>query len=156
MSGYDIEDITNNNTPKNQEKLNFTYAGSLYGGKRDPKLLFKGISELIHENKINPLLLSLDFYGDNFGLKETATEYGIEDLVNIHGTIPHEEVLKKQKESKALLLLSWNNKKEEMFLPGKIYEYLAAKRPVLSIGYKEGSLKDLIEKKQRLDIMFQH
>ncbi|WP_225369701.1 hypothetical protein [Methanobrevibacter arboriphilus] len=31
-------------------------------------------------------------------------------------------------------------------MPGKIYEYLAAKRPVLSIGYKEGSLKDLIEK----------
>lgn len=146
MSGYDIEDITNNNTPKNQEKLNFTYAGSLYGGKRNPKLLFKGISELIHEDKINPLLLSLDFYGDNFGLKETAEEYGIEDLVNIHGTIPHEEVLKKQKESQALLLLSWNNKKEEMFLPGKIYEYLAAKRPVLSIGYREGSLKDLIEK----------
>lgn len=146
MSGYDIEDITNNNTPKNQEKLNFTYAGSLYGGKRNPKLLFKGINELIHEDKINPLLLSLDFYGDNFGLKETAEEYGIEDLVNIHGTIPHEEVLKKQKESQALLLLSWNNKKEEMFLPGKIYEYLAAKRPVLSIGYREGSLKDLIEK----------
>ncbi|MBF4469030.1 MAG: glycosyl transferase GT4 family protein [Methanobrevibacter arboriphilus] len=146
MSGYDIEDITNNNTPKNQEKLNFTYAGSLYGGKRDPKLLFKGISELIRENKINPLLLSLDFYGDNFGLKETAEEYGIEDLVNIHGTISHEEVLKKQKESQALLLLSWNNKKEEMFLPGKIYEYLAAKRPILSIGYKKGSLKDLIEK----------
>ena len=146
MSGYDIEDITNNNTPKNQEKLNFTYAGSLYGGKRDPKLLFKGISELIRENKINPLLLSLDFYGDNFGLKETAEKYGIEDLVNIHGTISHEEVLKKQKESQALLLLSWNNKKEEMFLPGKIYEYLAAKRPILSIGYKKGSLKDLIEK----------
>ena len=146
MSGYDIEDITNNNTPKNQEKLNFTYAGSLYGGKRDPKLLFKGISELIRENKINPLLLSLDFYGDNFGLKETAEKYGIEDLVNIHGTIPHEEVLKKQKESQALLLLSWNNKKEEIFLPGKIYEYLAAKRPILSIGYKKGSLKDLIEK----------
>lgn len=146
MSGYDIKDITTNNTPKNQEKLNFTYAGSLYGGKRDPNLLFKGISELIHENKINPLLLSLDFYGDNFGLKETAKKYGIEDLVNIHGTIPHEEVLKKQKESQALLLLSWNNKKEEMFLPGKIYEYLAAKRPILSIGYKKGSLKDLIEK----------
>nr|WP_302578577.1 glycosyl transferase GT4 family protein [Methanobrevibacter arboriphilus] len=146
MSGYDIEDITNNNTPKNQEKLNFTYAGSLYGGKRDPKLLFKGISELIRENKINPLLLSLDFYGDNFGLKETAEKYGIEDLVNIHGTISHEEVLKKQKESQALLLLSWNNKKEEIFLPGKIYEYLAAKRPILSIGYKKGSLKDLIEK----------
>ena len=32
-----------------------------------------------------------------------------------------------------------------MFIPGKIYEYFALKKPVLSIGHKEGSLKDLIE-----------
>ena len=32
-----------------------------------------------------------------------------------------------------------------MFIPGKIYEYFALGKPVLSIGYKEGSLKDLID-----------
>lgn len=146
MSGFDIEDITENNTPKDIGKLNFTYAGSLYGGKRDPTLLFKGIRQLIDEGKIDQNILKLDFYGDNKGLKKIAKEYNIEDIVNIHGSIPHEEVLKKQKESQGLLLLSWNNEKEKIFLPGKIYEYLAAKRPVLSVGYKEGSLKDLIEK----------
>ena len=31
-----------------------------------------------------------------------------------------------------------------MFIPGKIYEYFALKKPVLSIGYKEGSLKVVI------------
>ncbi|MPL58113.1 hypothetical protein SDC9_03644 [bioreactor metagenome] len=146
MSGYDIEDITENNIPKNNEKLNFIYAGSLYGGKRDPKILFKGIRQLIDEERIPPSVLSLDFYGDNEGIENIAKEYNIENIVNIHGSIPHKEVLKKQKESQALLLLSWNNEKEKIFLPGKIYEYLAAKRPVLSIGYKEGSLKSLIEK----------
>ena len=45
-----------------------------------------------------------------------------------------------------LLLISWDNEKEKMFIPGKIYEYFALKKPVLSIGYKEGSLKDLIDK----------
>lgn len=146
MSGYDIEDITENNTPKDSTKLNFIYAGSLYGGKRDPTLLFNGIRQLIDEEKVDPKLLQLDFYGDSAGLEEIAKRYKIEDIVKIHGPIQHNEVLKKQKESQGLLLLSWNNKREKMFLPGKIYEYLAAKRPVLSIGYKEGSLKDLIEK----------
>ena len=32
-----------------------------------------------------------------------------------------------------------------MFIPGKIYEYFALQKPVLSIGHKEGSLKDLID-----------
>lgn len=146
MGGYDIENIIENNTLRNNEKLNFMYAGSLYGGKRDPNLLFKGIRELIDKNEISQSLLSLDFYGDSQGLGNIAKEYRIESIVHVHGSIPHKEVLKKQKESQALLLLSWNNEKEMMFLPGKIYEYLAAKRPILSIGYKEGSLKDLIEK----------
>ena len=51
----------------------------------------------------------------------------------------------KQANSDVLLLISWNNPKEKMFIPGKVYEYLALKRPVLSIGYQEGSLKNLIE-----------
>lgn len=146
MSGFDIEDITENNTPEDTGKLNFTYAGSLYGGKRDPTFLFSGIRQLIDEGKIDPKILELDFYGDNVGLEKIAKKYKIEELVNIHGSIPHNEVLKIQKKSQGLLLISWNNEKEKIFLPGKIYEYLAAKRPVLSIGYKEGSLKDLIEK----------
>jgi len=146
MSGYDIEDITENNTPKDIGKLNFTYAGSLYGGKRDPTLLFNGIRQLIDEKKVDPALLQLDFYGDSADIEKIAKKYKIENIVDIHGPVPHNEVLKIQKKSQGLLLLSWNNKKEKIFLPGKIYEYLAAKRPVLSIGYKEGSLKDLIEK----------
>ena len=32
-----------------------------------------------------------------------------------------------------------------MFIPGKVYEYFALGKPVMSIGYKEGALKDLIE-----------
>ena len=146
MSGYDLEDITENNTPKDIKKLNFTYAGSLYGGKRDPTLLFNGIRQLINEEKVDSNLLQLDFYGDSGELEKIAKKYKLEEVVNIHGKIAHSEVLKIQKESQGLLLLSWNDEKEEMFLPGKIYEYLAAKRPVLSIGYKEGSLKDIIEK----------
>ena len=124
--------------------LNFTYAGSLYDGKRDPTFLFKGISQLIDEGKIDTSKIALDFYGDSGNLEKIANEYNIMNILNIHGLIPHKEVLKRQKESQVLLLISWNNKKEEMFIPGKIYEYLAVKRPILSIGYKDGSLSDLI------------
>ena len=48
--------------------------------------------------------------------------------------------------SDVLVLISWMSKDEEMFIPGKVYEYMASKKPVLSIGYEKGSLKELIEK----------
>ena len=127
------------------EKLKFIYAGSLYGGKRDPSYLFEAIRQLEDENKLDSSKISIEFYGDSTGLEEIANRYGLLGIVHIGGKIAHEEVLKKQLNSDVLLLISWDNEKEKMFIPGKIYEYFALKKPVLSIGYKEGSLKDLIE-----------
>jgi hypothetical protein len=100
---------------------------------------------LIREGKIDSSKIALDFYGDSENLEEIAAKYNIVEILKIHGPIPHKKVLRRQKESQILLLISWNNKNEEMFIPGKIYEYLGLKRPILSLGYKEGSLKDLIK-----------
>ena len=158
LSGYDKDDFelleellseSDNNlnglSDGHSEKLKFIYAGSLYGGKRDPSYLFEAIRQLEDENKLDSSKISIEFYGDSTGLEEIANRYGLLDIVHIGGKIAHEEVLKKQLNSDVLLLISWDNEKEKMFIPGKIYEYFALKKPVLSIGYKEGSLKDLIE-----------
>ena len=154
LSGYDNDDFKfleelvskrDDFSMDLSEKLKFIYAGSLYGGKRDPSYLFEAIRQLEDENKLDSSKISIEFYGDSTGLEEIANRYGLLDIVHIGGKIAHEEVLKKQLNSDVLLLISWDNEKEKMFIPGKIYEYFALKKPVLSIGYKEGSLKDLIE-----------
>lgn len=145
VSGYDPEDFKKIEFNKNSDKLRFMYAGSLYNGKRDPSLLFEAISQLINEKKINPSKIAIDFYGDKYNLLELSKKYNLESVVNINGKIPHSDVLKKQMESDVLLLISWMNKKEKMFIPGKIYEYIGSKKPILSIGYEKGSLKDLIQ-----------
>lgn len=134
-----IEDSTKEN------KLKFIYAGSLYGGKRDPSYLFKAIRQLEDEDKLDSSRISIEFYGDMVNLEEISDSFGLRDILKIGGRISHEEVLEKQLESDVLLLISWDNEKEKMFIPGKIYECFALNKPVLSIGYKEGSLKDLIE-----------
>ena len=120
------------------------YAGSLYGGKRDPSILFDAVRQLIDECKVDGSKISINFYGDRDNLVELVNSYNLEDIVNINGKIPYDDVLKREKSSDVLLLISWMNPKEKMFIPGKVYEYLAFKKPVLSLGYKEGSLKDLI------------
>ena len=145
-SGYDSKDyidfLDKKETPN--DKLNFTYAGTLYQGKRDPSLIFQSINELICEGKIDESKISLNFYGSNDNLEELSKKFNVENVVNIHGFIPHRDVLKKEFKSNILMLISWNNKKEKIFLPGKVFEYMALKKPVLSIGYKEGALKNFI------------
>ena len=152
LSGYSEEDfriidevLSQNEGALENNKLKFIYAGSLYSGKRDPTLLFKGISELEEDSRIDSSKIAIEFYGDSGNLLEIAKEYGLSDILTIGGRVPHKTVLKKEADSDVLLLISWNNEKEKMFIPGKIYEYFALKKPVLSIGYKEGSLKDLID-----------
>ena len=122
------------------------YAGSLYNGKRNPSILFEAVSQLIEENKIDSDKITIDFYGDTANLEELSKKYNIESIVSIHGKVSHDEVLQNQMNSDVLLLISWMNEKEKMFMPGKVYEYMGSKKPILSIGYKEGSLKELIEK----------
>ena len=146
VSGYDPEDFKNIHQTQSSDRLTLMYAGSLYGGKRDPSILFDAISQLISEGKIDKDNIAIDFYGDSTNLSELSKKYHVESNVNIHGRITHDEVLQNQMNSDVLLLISWMSESEKMFIPGKVYEYIASKKPILSIGYKEGSLKDLIEK----------
>ena len=146
VSGYDPDDFKNMKQTSKSDKLTLMYAGSLYNGKRDPSILFESINQLASEGKINKDKIIIDFYGDTGNLAELSEKYHIKKNVNIHGKITHEEVLTNQMNGDVLLLISWMNESEKMFIPGKVYEYMASKKPILSIGYKEGSLKDLIEK----------
>jgi len=65
--------------------------------------------------------------------------------VNLNGTVKREIVIEKQWNSQLLLLLTWANPNEKGVLTSKIFEYLAAKRPILSYGVGSGSVKDLID-----------
>ncbi len=144
VSGFNPEDYEQIKQTENTDKLTLIYAGSLYNGKRDPSMLFDAISQLINENKIDENKIGVDFYGDQTNLKKLSIDYNIEDNVNIHGRITQSEVLQKQMNSDVLLLISWMNESEKMFIPGKVYDCMGCRKPVLSIGYNEGSLKDLI------------
>ena len=145
VSGFDPQDFEKTKQTEESEKLTLIYAGSLYNGKRDPSILFDSIGQLIKENKIDPNKIVIDFYGDDTNLKELSQKYDIQNNVRIHGRITQEEVLQHQMNSDVLLLISWMDESEKMFIPGKIYDCIGCKKPVLSIGYKEGSLKDLID-----------
>lgn len=146
VSGFDPEDFKITKQTVESENLTLMYAGSLYSGKRDPSILFDAISQLISENKIDNKKIIVDFYGDTGNLEELSEKYNIKNNVNIHGRITYPEVLQHQMNADVLLLISWMDESEKIFIPGKIYDCIGCRKPILSIGYKEGSLKELIDK----------
>ena len=146
VSGFDPEDFKKTRQTKQSEKLTLMYAGSLYGGKRDPSILFDAINQLISENKLDKDKIIVDFYGDETNLRQLSQKYNIPENINIHGRITQSEVLTHQMNSDILLLISWMSESEKMFIPGKVYDCIGCRKPILSIGWPEGSLKDLIER----------
>lgn len=68
----------------------------------------------------------------------------IEKFCEIYGPIPHENCLYRQSESSLLLVLGGNNKKEDGWIPGKLFEYIGTGLPILCVGPPFGALAKII------------
>ena len=126
-------------------KFTITYTGGLYQGKRDPSKLFEALDDLNSEGKINSNDIEVRFYGPKEDWMGKEIEgYGLQDIVNDYGVISRDFALEKQRETQVLLLLLWDHPEEIGVYTGKIFEYLAAQRPILAIGGPKGVVKELL------------
>ena len=87
---------------------------------------------------INPNEVEVRFYGPEEGwLDKEAEEYGLSAMVKQYGMVPRQVAQEKQRESQLLLLLDWDDPQERGIYSGKVFEYLAARRPILATGGSE-------------------
>src|SRR6266404_6292748 len=132
-NGFDPDDF-DSPAPPLTEEFSITYTGELYAGQRDPTILFEVLSDLIKDGSIPASELRVRFYGhieawlpaliDKFGLNEAVAH---------------------QRESQILLLLPWSNPKETGHHSAKLFEYLAAARPILAMGGSRGVITETLE-----------
>jgi len=129
------------------DKFTITYTGNIYPGKQSPEPLFAALHDLIAEGSVDPGDVEVRFYGPQAAWIDKQVEtYGLTSLVKQLGMVPREIALSKQRESQLLLLLKWNDPGQTGVYSGKIFEYLAAKRPVLAVGGFPDVVDDLLSK----------
>lgn len=152
-NGFDPELVNPEN--KIDSCFSLVYTGDLYEGKRDPAQLFAVIQELCDKNVFKRTDISIHFFGypksdnpENW-LQEEIENHHLQDLVILHGEVSHETAILEQRKAQILLVLTWNNPDERGVYTGKLFEYLAARRPILSFGYTEGGIiKELLVQTQ--------
>ena len=66
-----------------------------------------------------------------------------ENLVEL-GYLPHDETVREQRAADILLLPLRREPEYAKVLPGKIFEYLAARRPVLGVGQEDGAAAEVL------------
>lgn len=128
------------------KQFTITYTGIIYPVRQDPEPLFRALSSLISKGYLDPKDLSVDFYGFiEDWLEDDVKRYGLDDVVRINGSVSREESIETQRRSHLLLLLTWNDKEERGIYTGKLFDYLAAGRPILSVGMSGGVVEDLLK-----------
>lgn len=127
------------------DRFSITYTGNLYLGKRDPELLFKVACDLLRENRIQDDL-EINFYGKPvYWVDNLIQKYQLDGVAAQRGFVDRAASLKEQRSSQILLSLNWDNPLEEGVYTGKIFEYLAARRPILALGGPPGVVSELLK-----------
>ena len=142
-NGYDSSDFPGAAYGRS-EKFVLTYTGSMYG-RRNPRSLFDAIQELIDEGKVDPRKLHLRFVG-RFGdeVKAMFNSASFSDRIEEIGYVPHAESIAYLMQSDALLLVVDEAKESEAIVPGKVYEYIGVRRPVLAVAPDNSAIAQLL------------
>lgn len=115
--------------------LRIVYTGILYGDKRDPSPLFEALSNMGEKSAA----VRVEFYGAQPELVgRFAARHGIEHLVQVHDSVSFQESIRLQMQADILLLMQWNDPSEQGNVPGKLFEYFGARRPILGLGIEDG------------------
>jgi hypothetical protein len=133
-NGFDPVEV-NASPAKLTAKFTITYTGNLYPGRQSPVSLFAALRDLMSGGSMDASDIEVRFYGPEAGwIDKQAERYGLTGIVTQFGMVPREIALNKQRESQLLLLLKWSDARQRGLYTAKIFEYLAARRPVLAVG----------------------
>jgi glycosyltransferase involved in cell wall biosynthesis len=117
--------------PLDREHLTILHAGAIYAGRRDPTPLFRAIAQLGQHAKDVRCL----FYGDQTGTVALMAEAcGVGAQVEVRAMLRRSQVLLLERQVDVLLECHWQDPAGDGVIPGKLFEYVGAHRPILSLG----------------------
>jgi len=116
------------------EKWTITYVGTFYGAKQDPTAVFDALRRLLNTGQVKETEVHMKIVGEpDPYVEEIVGRLGLGGITSFTGFVPHHQSLAHQVESSLLLLILHGDKSNPGVVPGKLYEYLGARRPIMAI-----------------------
>ena len=122
------------------------HAGSLYGA-RNPAALLRALASAIEKGRLDRSRFRLRFIGrlGSLGadLPAIARQLNLAEVVEFASHMPRRESLQEMVDASALLVVQ---PVTTVSIPAKLYEYMAAGRPILALAEPGGETADLVER----------
>lgn len=132
--------------PGKTRPLVLLHSGVVYPDWRSPVRLFEALAAAKAEGRVDAARLRLRLRAtahDEF-VRSLAIEHGVEDLVEIAPPLPYAQALAEMLGADGLLLLQSGDCNDQ--IPAKAYEYLRARRPVLTLADPAGDTAQLMRR----------
>jgi hypothetical protein len=146
--GYDEADFTNVSTQLDK-KLTITHAG-LLGDDRNPTVLFEAMADLCRElGKAFEEVIEIQLIGQVDALVvQSYQQAGVTHLVRLIPQVNRDKALQYVLNSQILLLLLNQAHNAMGRIPGKLFEYLAAQRPIICLGLPQSDVDTILQSTQ--------
>ncbi|MCE4066888.1 glycosyl transferase family 1 [Chryseobacterium gleum] len=155
-NGFDESDSGKKAEGQNSEKANLqirqaftlSYIGVLEQ-LRNPENLWKVLDELIREHAEFAADFKLKFVGriDDKILQSIENSSLKNHILNL-GYLAHGEAVEEMQHSDMLLITNFPNESSRGIIPGKIFEYLASGKQILSFGPDKADVAKILEETQ--------
>lgn len=140
-NGYDISEKID---VEMDSGFSISHIGSLLS-ERNPEVLWKVLAEICKDNSVFKEDLLLKFAGAvSAEVKQSLERFQLMENCEFLGYVSHSEALRLQHNSQVLLLVEINSTETRAIIPGKLFEYLAAQRPIIALGPKESDIEGII------------
>lgn len=127
--------------PLDPERLTILHAGVIYAGRRDPVALFQALAILGPRRHG----IRVKFYHDLMdAVARRAERLGVLDCVELCAPVPRKEILAIERAADVLLLCRWADPRDDGVIPGKLFEYIGARRPILAVGSTTGEAAEIV------------
>lgn len=141
-NGYDYKQLQDANK---DTYFSLSHIGSLLS-ERNPKALWKVLGELIaeHDDFKNQFILKLiGVVSDD--VLNVIHQFIPKKNIDIVGYVNHKEAMTYQRKSQLLLLIETDSEDTKAIIPGKLFEYMVADTPIISVGPKDSDVERILK-----------
>ncbi len=142
-NGYDESDYAEAVVP--EKGFNVVHTG-LLTAEGNPVELWKILGDKCREDADFAASFRLTLAGKtDETVLESIRKAGLGDYLTDLGYIDHNKAVQQQRKASVLILPIREEPETKAILPGKLFEYLAARRPILGVGTGEGAMSVVLK-----------
>jgi hypothetical protein len=143
-NGFDPADFEKKSNSSLDSSFSITHAGSM-NADRNHEIFWKTLNEICTFNSDFSKNLEVKLIGPiDFSVRESIDKFNLNNNVTFIDQLSHNMVIDNLISSQLLYLPLNNSSNISGIIPGKTYEYIASKRPIICIGDINGDTAEII------------